>query len=74
MFCEIDPGFPDGMRVDTEGRLYSTAQDGLHVYSTGGERLGKILTPETAAKAALPTTVAAARRPGNRPIARSHSR
>ena len=49
VFCEIDPGFPDGMRVDTEGRLYSTAQDGLHVYSTAGERLGKVLTPETAA-------------------------
>ena len=32
VFCEIDPGFPDGMRVDTEGRLYSTAKDGLHVY------------------------------------------
>ena len=49
VFATIDPGIPDGMRVDTEGRLYSTAADGIHVFSPDGELLGKILTPEATA-------------------------
>ncbi len=44
-FCRIDPGVPDGMRVDGDGRLYSTAGDGVHVFDPDGTLLGKILTP-----------------------------
>lgn len=46
VFCEIDKGVPDGMRVDREGRLYSSAGDGVHVFAPDGRRLGKILTPQ----------------------------
>ncbi|MCF7669515.1 MAG: SMP-30/gluconolactonase/LRE family protein [Verrucomicrobia bacterium] len=49
VFCKINPGAPDGIRVDAEGRLYSTAGDGIHVFAPSGELLGKILVPETPA-------------------------
>jgi len=45
VFATISPGGPDGMCVDSEGRLYSTAGDGVHVFSTDGILIGKILTP-----------------------------
>jgi len=44
----IDPGIPDGIRVDRIGRLFSTAADGVQVFSPAGQLLGKIKTPETA--------------------------
>ena len=33
VFVTIDPGLPDGIRVDADGRLFSTAADGVHVFS-----------------------------------------
>jgi len=45
VFATISPGGPDGMCVDTMGRLYSTAGDGVHVFSPEGVLIGKILTP-----------------------------
>lgn len=50
VFCEIvDAGIPDGIRADTEGRIWSSAKDGVHCFSTDGDLLGKILVPETVA-------------------------
>ena len=49
VFCTIDKGVPDGIRCDSEGRLYSSAADGVHVIATDGRLLGKILVPETPA-------------------------
>jgi gluconolactonase len=49
VFAEIDPGVPDGLRVDVDGNLWIAAGDGVHCYSSQGELLGKILTPETVA-------------------------
>ncbi len=49
VFCAVDAGIPDGMRVDSAGRLYCTAGDGIHVFSPAGELLGKILVPKTPA-------------------------
>ena len=46
VFAEIDAGVPDGIRCDADGRLYSSAGDGVHVFSPGGTRIGKILVPE----------------------------
>lgn len=40
---------PDGLRVDTGGLLWISAGDGIHCYTKDGERLGKILVPETVA-------------------------
>lgn len=53
VFAVIEPGAPDGMRVDTAGRLYSTAGDGVHVYAPDGTLLGKILVPERPANCAF---------------------
>ena len=49
VFVAIAPGVPDGMRADHDGRLWSTAADGVHVFSDAGDLLGKIHTPRTAA-------------------------
>ncbi len=48
-FCVVDPGVPDGMRCDRAGNLWSTAGDGVHVFNPAGERIGKILVPQTPA-------------------------
>ncbi len=45
----IEPKVPDGLRVDTEGLLWISAGDGIHCYTKEGERLGRILVPETVA-------------------------
>ena len=44
-FHKITPGFADGLRVDSEGNLWSSAADGVHCLSPEGELLGKIRTP-----------------------------
>jgi gluconolactonase len=49
LFCKIDAGVPDGIRVDKEGRLYSSAGDGVQIFSPDGELIGKILVPESVA-------------------------
>jgi gluconolactonase len=46
VFADCDAGLFDGFRVDTEGRLWSSAGDGVHVFSPQGELLGKFLIPE----------------------------
>lgn len=47
VFCTIDPGGPDGIRCDAEGRLYSSAGDGVHIFAADGRLIGKIQVPET---------------------------
>jgi gluconolactonase len=49
VFADIDPGVPDGFRIDVDGNLWIAAGDGVHCHSPQGELLGKILTPETVA-------------------------
>ncbi len=49
VFAEIDVGLPDGIRVDVEGNIWSSAGDGVHCFAPDGTRLGKILVPETVA-------------------------
>lgn len=46
-FHKIDTGCADGMRVDTDGNLWSSAGDGVHCIAPDGRLLGKILVPET---------------------------
>jgi len=46
IFAVIKPGLPDGFRVDTNGNVFTSAWDGIQVYSPDGELLGKILVPE----------------------------
>ena len=49
VFCKIDNGVPDGIRCDEHGNLWSSAGDGVHVFSRDGKRLGKVEVPEPAA-------------------------
>ncbi len=49
VFCTIDKGGPDGIRVDKDGRVWSSAGDGVQIFAADGTRIGKILTPESPA-------------------------
>ncbi len=45
-FAVVSPGKSDGFRCDTDGNIFTSAADGIHVYSPDAELLGKILVPE----------------------------
>ncbi len=47
IFHVVNPGLADGIRVDTDGNIWSSAGDGVHCISPDGVLLGKILIPET---------------------------
>jgi sugar lactone lactonase YvrE len=49
VFCRIESGVPDGIRCDSEGRVWSSVADGVHVFSPEGKLLGKVSVPEPAA-------------------------
>ncbi len=49
VFCTIDQGGPDGIRVDEAGRVWSSAGDGVQIFGVNGQRVGKILVPEAPA-------------------------
>lgn len=46
VFAVIDPGVPDGLRVDAAARIWTSAGDGIHVYRDDGVRLGRIELPD----------------------------
>jgi gluconolactonase len=45
LFATITPGFPDGLKVDADGRLYSSSFDGVHIFSPEGELVDRIALP-----------------------------
>ena len=49
VFCSIDKGLPDGIRCDTDGRVWSTSEDSVQIFTPTGELIGKIFVPETPA-------------------------
>jgi len=49
VLADITPGIPDGFRVDTSGRLWIGAGDGVQCVTETGRLIGKILVPETTA-------------------------
>lgn len=49
IFATCTAGLFDGFRVDTNGRLWTSAADGVHCYDPDGTLLGKILIPELVA-------------------------
>ena len=53
VFAEVSPGVPDGFRVDAEGRLFTSAEDGIQVFDETGRLLGKILCPESPSNCAF---------------------
>jgi gluconolactonase len=49
VFADCTAGLFDGFRVDTTGRIWTSAADGVHVYAPDGTLIGKILIPELVA-------------------------
>ena len=47
LFAVTTPGFPDGLKVDSEGRVYASAASGVQVFSRDGELIGEIRLPGT---------------------------
>jgi len=46
VFAEVNPGLPDGFRLDAQGWLYTSSLDSVQVYHPDGSLLGKIHVPE----------------------------
>ncbi|TIM33875.1 MAG: SMP-30/gluconolactonase/LRE family protein [Mesorhizobium sp.] len=49
VFAECASGFFDGFRIDTKGRVWTSAGDGVHCFDPDGTLIGKIRIPETVA-------------------------
>jgi gluconolactonase len=47
-FCHTDHGYPDGFAVDARGWVWTTAADGVHIWSADRRKLGFIPTPAIA--------------------------
>lgn len=53
VFAEVSPGIPDGLRLDTDGNVWTSAADGIHCFSPEGTLLGKIKVPQVVANLAF---------------------
>jgi gluconolactonase len=49
VFATCTSGLFDGFRFDVEGRLWTSAGDGVHCYAPDGTLVGKVLVPEVVA-------------------------
>jgi gluconolactonase len=49
VFAECTVGLFDGFRIDEDGRVWTSAGDGVHCYDPDGTLIGKILIPEPVA-------------------------
>jgi gluconolactonase len=45
LFTVITPGYPDGIKVDREGRVFVSSTSGVQVFSSEGDELGEIPVP-----------------------------
>jgi gluconolactonase len=52
VFAECTVGLFDGFRLDSDGRIWTSAGDGVHCYDPDGTLIGKILIPEVVANVA----------------------
>ena len=48
-FVEINPGLPDGFRVDEAGNVWTSSADSVQVFDPTGNRIERIPVPETIA-------------------------
>ena len=48
LFAVVSPGIPDGLKVDSKGRVYSSCASGLLVYNISGDLIGEIVAPGVA--------------------------
>lgn len=47
VFAVINPGIPDGMKVDANGNVWTSSGDSVQVYSPEGKRIGRVTFPST---------------------------
>ena len=45
LFAVVSPGFPDGIKVDSEGRVYASCSRGVQVFNPVGDLIGEIRLP-----------------------------
>ena len=45
LFAVTNPGFPDGLKVDSLGRVYASSFSGVQVFASTGVLLGEIRLP-----------------------------
>jgi gluconolactonase len=48
LFATVVPGCPDGIELDTKGRVYTSSDTGVQVFSPEGDLLGEIFAPGVA--------------------------
>ena len=48
LFAVVSPGCPDGIKVDTKGRVYTSSETGVQVFTPQGDLLGEIMAPGVA--------------------------
>ena len=46
IFADCNSGLFDGFRIDSDGRIWTSAGDGVHCFEPDGTLIGKILIPE----------------------------
>lgn len=46
VFAAVEPGVPDGFRVDRRGWIWTSSEAGVQIFSEAGHRLGLIPTPQ----------------------------
>lgn len=49
VFAVIEPGQPDGLKVDKQGNIFTSSADSVQIYAPDGTRWGKIFVPEVVA-------------------------
>lgn len=48
LFAVVSPGVPDGIKLDTNGRVYTSSGSGVQVFTPQGDMLGEIRAPGVA--------------------------
>jgi gluconolactonase len=48
LFAVVAPGIPDGLKLDSAGRVYSSSASGIQVYNPAGDLIGEIVAPGVA--------------------------
>jgi gluconolactonase len=48
LFAVINPGVPDGIKLDVQGRVYTSSATGVQVFTPEGDLLGEIIAPGVA--------------------------
>jgi gluconolactonase len=46
VFAAVEPGLPDGFRIDIAGNVWTSSADAVQVYAPDGVRLGAVPVPE----------------------------